>query len=400
LPERPTILIAGAGIGGLTAGLSLLRKGFDVVICDQAPHLREVGAGVQIAANASRVLIALGLGAELDRVGFQPSERATRLWSTGKSWTQIALGASAIRRYGFPHYTLHRADLQQMLIDAVRREKPDAIRLDARCVDFEQSDAGVTLTLDRGEVIAGDALVAADGIHSTIRRVLFGPDQPTFTGFVAWRGLAPAAKLPERLRRRISTNWISPNAHAVHYLVRNGELMNIIAVVERDDWQIESWTARGTTAEWAADYAGWHSDIHAIIANVEVPFKWALMLHEPLERWSDRRVTLLGDACHSALPFLAQGAGMAIEDGYMLARCAERHRGDLAAAWRHYEHVRIERTTRMVRGAAEQTARLHNPALADPATAEEHVKRVYDEHLVTQRLDWLYSYDAVNGPID
>jgi len=400
LSERPTILIAGAGIGGLTAGLSLLHKGFDVVICDQAPHLHEVGAGVQIAANASRVLFALGLGAELDRIGFQPSERATRLWNTGKSWTQIALGASAIRRYGFPHYTLHRADLQQMLIEAVRREKPDAIRLAARCVDFEQSDTGIVLTLDGGEVIAGDALVGADGIHSTIRRVLFGPDLPAFTGFVAWRGLAPAAKLPEGLRRQISTNWIGPNAHAVHYLLRNGELMNIIAVVERDDWQIESWTARGTTAEWAADYDGWHSDIHAIIANVEVPFKWALMVHEPLERWSDRRVTLLGDACHAALPFLAQGAATAIEDGYVLARCAERHRGDLAAAWRHYERARIERTTRIVRGAAEQTARLHNPALADPATAEEHVKGVYDEQLVTQRLGWLYSYDAVNGPID
>jgi len=400
LPERPTILIAGAGIGGLTAGLSLLRKGFDVTICDQAPSLREVGAGVQVAANASRVLIALGLGAELDRIGFQPSERETRLWSTGKAWTQIALGANAIRRYGFPHYTLHRADLQQMLIAAVQREKPDAIRLDARCIDFDQSDHGVALKLDGGEVIAGEALVGADGIHSTIRHILCGPDRPTFTGLVAWRGLAPASKLPERLRRQISTNWISPNAHAVHYLVRNGELMNIIAVVERDDWQIESWTARGTTVEWAADYAGWHPDIHAIIANIDGPFKWALMLHEPLERWSVGRVTLLGDACHSALPFLAQGAAMAIEDGYVLARCAERHRGDLAAAWRHYEHARIERTTRMVHGAAEQTTRLHNPALADPVTAEAHVKRVYDEQLVTQRLDWLYSYDAVNGPID
>ena len=396
---RPTTLIAGAGIGGLTAGLSLLRRGFDVTICDQAPSLREVGAGVQTAANASRVLIALGLGAELDRIGFQPSERETRLWNTGKAWTQIALGATAIKRYGFPHYTLHRADLQRMLIEAVRREKPDAIRLDARCVDFRQSEAGVALTLDSGETIMGDALVGADGIHSTVRRILFGADQPKFTGFVAWRGLAPAAKLPERLKRQVSTNWISPTAHAVHYLVRNGEMMNIIAVVERDDWQVESWTARGTTAEWAADYAGWHEDIHAIIANVEVPFKWALMLHQPLERWSVGRVTLLGDACHAALPFLAQGAAMAIEDGYVLARCAERHRGDFAAAWRQYEHARIDRTARMLRGAAEQTARLHNPALADPATAEEHINRVYQEQLVTQRLDWLYSYDAVNGPI-
>src|SRR5262245_3621671 len=394
------ILIAGAGIGGLTAGLSLLRRGFDVTICDQAPSLREVGAGVQTAANASRVLIALGLGAELERIGYQPTERETRLWNTGKAWTQIALGATAIKRYGFPHYTLHRADLQQMLIEAVRREKPDAIRLDAKCVDFRQSDNGIELGLASGETVRGDALIGADGIHSTVRRILFGADQPKFTGFVAWRGLAPAAKLPERLKRQVSTNWISPNAHAVHYLVRNGTLMNIIAVVERDDWHVESWTAQGTTAEWAGDYAGWHEDIDAIIDNIEVPFKWALMLHDPLKRWSVGRVTLLGDACHAALPFLAQGAAMAIEDGYVLARCAVRHPDDLAAAWRHYEQTRIERTAKMVRGAAEQTTRLHNPALADPATAGGHINRVYQEQLVTQRLDWLYSYDAVNGPID
>jgi 2-polyprenyl-6-methoxyphenol hydroxylase-like FAD-dependent oxidoreductase len=400
MSERHHILIAGAGIGGLAAGLSLLRKGFDVTICDQAPDLREVGAGVQTAANASRVLIALGLGDELARIGYQPTERETRLWNTGQRWTQIALGATALERYGFPHYTVHRADLQHLLIEAVRREKPDAIRLGARCIGFEQTALGVALKLESGETILGDALVGADGIHSTIRGILFGEEKPRFTGFVAWRGLAPAAKLPAALKRQVSTNWISPNAHAVHYLVRNGELMNIIAVVERDDWQVESWTAQGTTAEWAADYAGWHPDIHAIIANVEVPFKWALMLHEPLPQWSVGRVTLLGDACHAALPFLAQGAAMAIEDGYVLARCAEQHRGDIAATLRQYERARMERTARMARGAAEQTSRLHNPALADPETAQAHVKRVYEEQLVTKRLDWLYSYDAVNGKID
>ena len=243
------ILIAGAGIGGLTAGLSLLQKGFDVDIYDQAPSLREVGAGVHISANASRVLYALGLGEALSRIGSRPTERETRLWNTGQSWKQLALGASAIERYGFPHFTVHRADLQQMLIDAVERTKPDAIHLNAKCVAFSQGDAGVRLRLDDGEEIAGAALVGADGIHSTIRRLLFGTGTPRFTGFTAWRGLAPAEKLPEHLRRPVNTNWISANAHAVHYLVRQGALLNIIAVVERDDWQVESWTAQGSVAE-------------------------------------------------------------------------------------------------------------------------------------------------------
>jgi salicylate hydroxylase len=398
--DKITILIAGAGIGGLTAALSLLRKGFDVEIYDQAPSLREVGAGVQISANASRVLYALGLGDELARIGMKPTERETRLWNTGQTWRQMALGASAVERYGFPHFTVHRADLQNMLVEALGREKPDAIRLDAKCVDFSQSDTGVVLRLDDGQTITGDALIGADGIHSTIRRLLFGASQPQFTGFMAWRGLARADKLPRHLTQPVNTNWISRNAHAVHYLVRQGQLLNIIAVVERDDWRIESWTEQGTVAEWAADYAGWHEDIQAIIRNIEVPYKWALMVHEPLPRWSVGRVTLLGDACHSTLPFLAQGAAMAIEDGYVLARCAERHPGDLSAAFAQYQGARIERTTQMVRGAAEQTTRLHNQSLADPATAEGHIKREYEEKLVRQRMDWLYSYDAVTGPID
>jgi salicylate hydroxylase len=399
MARQRKILIAGAGIGGLTAALSLLHRGFDVEVYDSAPSLREVGAGVQISANASRVLYGLGLGDALVRIGMQPTERETRLWNTGKTWRQMALGASAVTRYGFPHLTAHRADLQQLLIDAVTHAKPDAMRLGAHCVGFEQTAERVTLRFERGASATGDALVGADGIHSEIRRALFGPSTPKFTGFMAWRGLAPAAGLPAHLLRPVNTNWISRNAHAVHYLVRQGRFLNIIAVVERDDWRIESWTERGTIAEWAADYAGWHDDIQAVIRNIEVPYKWALMVHEPLPRWSVGRVTLLGDACHSTLPFLAQGAAMAIEDGCVLARSAERDADDLAAAWQRYQAARLERTAAMVRGAAEQTFRLHNQSLADPTTAEDHVKREYEEQQVRDRMDWLYSYDAPGVPI-
>jgi salicylate hydroxylase len=397
--DRARILIAGAGLGGLTAGLSLLRHGFDVEIYDQAPRLGEVGAGVQISANASRVLHALGLGDALARIGLKPTERETRLWNTGRTWTQLALGASAVERYGFPHLTMHRADLQALLIDAVERAKPGVLHLDARCVGFAHTAHEVRLRLAGGQEIAGDALIGADGIHSVIRGALFGASQPQFTGLMAWRGLAPTAELPPRLHRLVNTNWISRNAHAVHYPVRGGALLSIIAVVERDDWRIESWSERGTREEWVADYAGWHEDIQAVIRHVEAPFKWALMVHEPLPRWSVGRVTLLGDACHSTLPFLAQGAAMAIEDGYVLARCAARHAGDLPAALKQYESARLERTTRMVREAAEQTTRLHNQSLADPETAEGHVQREYQERQVRERMDWLYAYDAVNGAI-
>ena len=165
-------------------------------------------------------------------------------------------------------------------------------------------------------------MIGADGIHSKVRAdACSAQDKPEFTGCVAWRGLVPMEKLPPHIAQMLGTNWLGPHGHVLHYPVRRGEIMNFISFVERDDWQIESWVTQGTKDELANDFRGWHEDVHAIIRNIETPYKWAMMVRGPMPRWSKGRVTLLGDACHPTLPFLGQGGVMAIEDGYVLAAC-------------------------------------------------------------------------------
>lgn len=393
LKSGAQVLIAGGGIGGLAAALALLRRGFDVDVYEQASELREVGAGVQLSANGIRVLHELGVHEALRALACEASGKEVRLWNSGQTWKLFDLGAVSVERYGFPYYTVYRPDLLAVLADGVRREKPEAIHLNARCTGLEQSARGVTLRLERGEV-HGDVLIGADGVHSRIRQALFGADQPTFTGLIAWRGTIPMQTLPGHMRRLVGTNWIGPGRHVVHYPVHRGEYMNFIGVVERGDWQVESWTARGTREECHADFESWHGDIHRMIDNIATPFKWALMGRAPMEKWSAGRVSLLGDACHPALPFLAQGAVMALEDGFVLARALQAAGADIEQGLARYENARRERTAKVVHGSADNARRFHNRALAEPAGAQDYVDREWSEERVKSRYEWLFTYDV------
>jgi 2-polyprenyl-6-methoxyphenol hydroxylase-like FAD-dependent oxidoreductase len=342
------ILIIGGGIGGLACALALIRRGIAVAVYEQAAELREVGAGVQLGANGTRVLHALGLKEALEATQVVASGKQARLWNTGQTWTTFDLSAVSQERYGAPHIFMHRGDLQAALADAIRREQPDAIRLGYRFAALTQTDSGVTVTFENGTRAEGALAIGADGIRSPVRACLFGPDRPEFTGVVAWRGLVPMERLPARLRSNAATNWLGPARHILHYPVRRGEVMNIVAFVERDDWQIESWTERGTHEELADDFRGWHADVHTIFRHIDEPFKWALMIRPAMARWSNGRVTLLGDACHPTLPFLGQGAVMAIEDAYVLAGAVAKHADDHTAAFAYYEAARRERTAAIV----------------------------------------------------
>ena len=392
------VLIAGGGIGGLTAALALLRRGIDVEVFEQAAALKEVGAGVQISANGTRALHALGIGEAVAASSCEASGKEIRLWSTGQTWPLFDLGAESVRQYGFPYLTVFRPDLLEALAGGVERAKPGARRLGARVTGFEQDADGVTLDLADGTRARGDALIGADGIHSRVRQELFGPDDPAFSGLIAWRGVIPMAALPPHLARPVGTNWVGPGRHVVHYPLRRGELMNFVGIVERADWQVESWTAQGTTAELAADFAGWHADVQAMIQAIATPYKWALMLRQPLQQWTIGRVTLLGDACHATLPMLAQGAVQAIEDGFVLGRALEAA-ADVPEALRRYEAARQERTTRMVLGSAENAKRFHNPALAEQAGAQAYVEREWSEERVRARYDWLFRYQVDTVPV-
>ena len=392
------IAIVGGGIGGLTAALALIRHGIAVDVYEQAPELKELGAGVQISSNGTRVLDALGLGPVIDKVGVIVSGKEIRLWSTGQTWKLFDLGAVSVERYGFPYMMFHRGDLHAALLDAIRREKPEAIHLSRKCMGVTQDDAGVSIQFEQGESARADLVIGADGVQSRVRLATFGADQPEFTGIVAWRGLIPRENVPAGIKLDVGTNWVGPGGHVVHYPVRGGSLLNFVGLLERDDWRVESWTVQGTKDEFANDFKNWNPLIHECIRRVDVPYKWALFARPPMPAWSKGRVTLLGDACHSMLPMLAQGAVMALEDGYVLARSIAMY-GVKSEALQHYEAARRERANRAVSGSAENAKRFHNPDMAHAAGAEAYVTREWQEDKVKQRYEWLFTYDATTAPV-
>ncbi|HEY7580722.1 MAG TPA: FAD-dependent monooxygenase [Acetobacteraceae bacterium] len=394
---KPRILIAGAGIGGIVAALALLQRGFAIELYEQSADLREIGAGVQISPNGSRVLRALGLQPAMQAIASVPTAKDMRLFNTGQAWRVQDLGATAEGRFGSPYWLVHRGDFHQVLVRALQERAPGAVHVGARVTDFEQATDGVTLLLDSGEQVHGDVLVGADGVHSRVRQALFGSGRATFTGFMAWRGVVPMERLPARLRQQHGNTWIGPHGHVVTYPLRRGELLNFVTAIERDDWLVESWSEAGTVEECRRDFAPWHADVLAIIDAIDIPYKWAMLGREPLAHWSVGRVTLLGDACHPTLPFLAQGANMAIEDGMVLARCLDAL--DIPEALRRYQAARLDRTSRIVRGSLENVARYHNPRLADPVTAQEFMAREFAPRAMGARYDWLYEYDALTVPV-
>jgi salicylate hydroxylase len=391
--SRDPIIIVGAGIGGLTCALALLQRGFAVEVYEQAPELREIGAGVQISANGTRVLRTLGVEPALDACCVRPHAKEVRHWRTGRTWKLFDLGVVSEERYGAPYIFMHRGDLHRILADAVRARAPDAIRQGARCVGLEQRADSVVLRLDGGATARGRLLIGADGVHSAVRAQVFGAGRPEFTGCMAWRAVIPAKRLSKGVPMA-GTNWLGPGRHIVHYPLRRGEVLNFVGMVDRD-WRVESWTEQGSREEVIADFAGWHEDVQAIVQAIETPYKWALVVREPMMRWSEGRVTLLGDACHSTLPDLAQGACMAIEDGFILARCLEASGNDHAAAFARYEAARIPRTTQIVRGSAAAKDRFHNRRLADDADADRYIAAEWTPERTAQRYDWLFTYNAL-----
>lgn len=394
------ILIAGAGIGGLAAALALARRGHDVAVFERADTLGEVGAGIQISPNGAHVLEALGVGAALDDISFRPEAATLRLGRSGRVIFSNPLGETARARYGAWYHHVHRADLHRILAEAVAAHPATAIYLNAELASFEQTDRGVTVRFTDGATEAGDVLIGADGIHSAVRRELFGVDAPRFTGNLAWRLLVPAARLAPGLIPPEASVWTGPSGHAVTYYVRRGELVNFVGVVERSDWQVESWTERGSLADLKGDFAPWCDTIQMLIDAAEDTecYKWALFDRDPMPVWSKGRATLLGDACHPMLPFMAQGACMALEDAWVLSACLSEERGP-ARALAAYESRRKSRTARVQLAARANTRRFHQGSF--PGQLATYGPMWLAARLapgkIQSALDWLYGVDVTKG---
>ena len=385
-------LIAGGGIGGLTAALCLARAGFEVAVFERSPQFEDVGAGIQLSPNATRVLHQLGLEPALAGCASLPEATEIRSWRSGRIISRMPLGEHVCSAYGFPYYHIHRGDLLRILIEAAEGDSRIELHRGCEMRSFQQDEeVCVRVTGPAGDALhRGFALVGADGIHSTVREQLFGAQPPAFTGNVAWRALVPAERLPDGLIAPVAAVWWGPRRHFVHYPVRRRNLVNCVCVVEKTGWEVESWTQRGDWDELKADFAGWHANVQVLIDHMDRHslYKWALFDRPPAARWSQGAVTLLGDACHPMLPFMAQGAAMAIEDAAVLASCLGLHE-PVASRLRRYEGLRLRRTAMMHRHARRNAKLFHlsGPAAWLPNRGSELAgKRV---------LDGVFRYDAL-----
>ena len=385
------VLIVGGGIGGLTAALCLAQQGQTVQVFEQAPAISEAGAGIQLSPNATRVLFHLGLEVPLTAAAFLPQHTEFRDWRSGRLISRNVLGETVRDTFGFPYLHVHRGDLIGVLERAVRSEARVTLHVGKRVHTFNQDVDAVSLVAD-DKTFGADILIGADGIRSVVRETLFGPARAIFTGNVAWRMLIPVDALPAGFLTPGVGVWWGPGRHFVHYFVRRGELVNCVCVVEQDGWTVESWTEPGNPQELRDAFAGWHSTIQTLIGQAQPGslFKWALFDRPPMPEWGHSRVSLLGDACHPTLPFMAQGAAMAIEDAAVLAACVAGS-GDVPSNLDRYARLRRARTAGIQLGSRRNAKIFHLSGF------KAWLRNRAAGRATSGQLDGIFKYDALRA---
>ena len=382
------ILIAGAGLGGLTAASCLMKAGHRVEIYEQAPQLGEIGAGIQVSANAMHVMRHLGIEDRLLAVGVKPEAYVFRLHHTGEVIQRFSLSQEQL--HGAPYTQLHRADLHDILADRARAADSGIVRLNHRVTGFTESADSAELHFADRPSVKGDILIAADGVKSVVRAQMFGAAPATYTGDSAWRLVVPTSRLPKDLLERVMSVFMGPQGHVVCYYLRGGTLLNLVGCVETEETSEESWTVKRPWAEFKAHFAGWHPAIQTIIdaADKDQCYLWALFNRPPIREWSTGRVTLLGDSAHPTLPYLAQGAAMAIEDGAVLTRTLGMT-SSIAEALQIYQRNRVDRTAKIVLQSSANRELFHLRSEAEIRA------RFANRDEGDDRNRWLYSYNPL-----
>ena len=374
MKSKPKIAIIGAGMGGLTAAALLLRAGFDADIYEQAKQFTRLGAGIQMSPNAMKVLRTIGLEQSLRAIAFRPPGQLSREWDTGKILLEVPFGDVVENRNGAPYLLMHRGDLHLLLAKTVPQER---VHLGRKLTGLHDTGSTVRLEFADGSTAEADAVIGADGVHSTVREHLLGAEKPTYTGRVAYRTTFPASLLGG-MTIDDCTKWWGPDRHIVIYFVtRARDEVYFVTSVPESDWTAESWSMKGDMGELRRAFEGFHPQVEAVLKACPEAHKWAINVREPLPRWSEGRIALLGDSCHPMTPYMAQGAATAMEDAAVLARCLDGvDRSGVHAAFKTFEGARKERTAQ-IQLVSHQNVWLHRSG----------------------NTDWVFGYDAWQAPL-
>ena len=384
--DKP-IIIAGGGIGGLAAALALSLKGYGSIVLEQASEFGEIGAGIQLGPNVFRMFERLGITEAVNDVAWFPDQLIMRDAVTAELVTALPLDDAFRAKFTEPYGVIHRADIHGAILDACRASDLVTLEASVKVTDYEQSAGGVTVMAEGGGPYDGAALIGADGLWSTIRQKIVGDGPPIVSGHIAYRAVLPIEEVPDHLYSDSMIIWAGEKTHLVHYPLRRGELYNLVAVFHSDKY-VEGWDAFGEPEELHERFAGTCANVRELLERIETWKMWVLCDREPVKEWSDGRVTLLGDAAHPMLQYLAAGAGMAIEDAVTLSDILEANHGDIEKSFLEYPAERYLRT-----GQVQVMARVYGEVYHAAGVVRELRNNMLSERTPEQSYDgmaWLY----------